>query len=104
MFYQRLQLEEGHWGCSYGGPSFLLPGLVFAMYISNTTILPEWKVEMTRYLAYHVNDDGGWGLHLDGETTVFATALYYVVLRILGMGPSQPLALRARERLLALGK
>lgn len=74
------------------------------MYISNTTILPEWRVEMTRYLANHVNEDGGWVMYLGGETTVFATALYYVVLRILGMEASNPLAARSRERLLALGK
>lgn len=59
---------------------------------------------MTRYLANHVNADGGWGMHLEGETTVFATALYYVVLRILGMGNDHPLAVGARERLLTLGK
>lgn len=79
-FYQRLQLEDGHWGCDYGGPSFLLPGLIFAMYISQTTIPTEWATEIIAYLAHHVNEDGGWGLHLGGTTTVFATALYYVTL------------------------
>lgn len=78
------------------------------MYISNTTFLPEWRVEVTRYLAFHVNEDGGWGMHLGCDTTVFATALatalYYVVLRILGMEASNPLVARSRERLLALGK
>lgn len=74
------------------------------MYIAGTDIPLEWKVEMTRYLENHVNDDGGWGLHLIGPTTVFATALYYVVLRILGMDPANSLATGAREKLLALGK
>lgn len=55
---------------------------------------------MTRYLAYHVNENGGWGMYLGR----FATALYYVVWRILGMEASNPLATRSRERLLALGK
>ncbi len=82
----------------------MLPGLVFAMFISETTIPQEWKIEMTQYLSYHVNEDGGWGLHTGGSTTVFATAMYYVVLRILGMEPSHPLAVRARERLLSLGQ
>jgi len=50
-----------------------------------------------------MNGDGGWGLHLEGESTVFATALYYVVLRILGMEAEAPLATRARERLMLLG-
>jgi len=74
------------------------------MFISETTIPPEWKIEMVRFLSHHVNEDGGWGLHLAGTTTVFATTLYYIVLRILGMEPSHPLAVRARDRLLALGK
>ncbi len=74
------------------------------MYITGYKIPTEWKIEMTRYLANHVNADGGWGMHLEGTTTVFATALYYVVLRILGMEKDHPLAMGARERLLNLGK
>lgn len=73
------------------------------MYITDTEIPQEWRLEMTRYLACHVNDDGGWGLHLKDTTKVFATTLYYIVLRILGMEPSHPLAARARDRLLSLG-
>ncbi len=74
------------------------------MFISETAIPQEWRIEMVRFISHHVNEDGGWGLHLGGTTTVFATTLYYIVLRILGIGPSQPLAVRARDRLLALGK
>lgn len=74
------------------------------MYISETSIPQEWKIEMVRFVSNHVNEDGGWGLSIGGTTTVFATALYYIVLRILGMEPSHPLAVRARDRLLALGK
>lgn len=72
-FYQSLQLPDGHWACGYGGPSFLLPGLIFAMYITQYPIPSEWACEMIRYLHTHVNDDGGWGLHLEGPSTVLAT-------------------------------
>ena len=82
----------------------MLPGLIFAMYISDTPIPDEWKVEMLRYLAHHVNSDGGWGLHLEGKSTVFATGLYYVMLRLLGMSRKHPLASRARGCLLSLGE
>ncbi|RKF53282.1 Lanosterol synthase [Golovinomyces cichoracearum] len=102
-FYSRLQLPEGHWACDYGGPCFLLPGLIFAMYISDTPIPDVWKPEIFRYLSNHVNEDGGWGLHLSGESTVFGTCLYYVVLRILGYSESTPLLSRARECLMSLG-
>ncbi|KAK4157097.1 terpenoid cyclases/protein prenyltransferase alpha-alpha toroid [Chaetomidium leptoderma] len=102
-FFGRLQLPEGHWACDYGGPSFLLPGLVFAMYLTHTPVPPPWRVEMVRYLARWANEDGGWGLHLEGHSTVFATGLYYVMLRLLGVDKEHPLAARARECLLSLG-
>ncbi|KAL4892017.1 terpenoid cyclases/protein prenyltransferase alpha-alpha toroid [Aspergillus ambiguus] len=102
-FYQQLQLVDGHWGCGYGGPSFLLAGIVMAMYITDTPIPEEWKIEIIRYLNNTVNSDGGWGLHSAGRSTVFATVLYYVSLRILGVEASHPLARNARERLHALG-
>ncbi|KAK4237660.1 terpenoid cyclases/protein prenyltransferase alpha-alpha toroid [Achaetomium macrosporum] len=102
-FFARLQLPEGHWTCDYGGPSFLLPGLVFAMYLTHTPVPAAWRAEMMRYLARHANEDGGWGMHLAGPSTVFATGLYYVMLRLLGMDKAHPLAARARECLLSLG-
>ncbi|URE15736.1 Prenyltransferase and squalene oxidase repeat [Musa troglodytarum] len=54
-----LQAHDGHWPGDYGGPMFLLPGL---------------------------NKDGGWGLHIEGTSTMFGTALTYVMLRLLGEG------------------
>jgi lanosterol synthase len=59
---------------------------------------------MTRYIVNCANSDGGWGLHLEGETTVFATAMYYVVLRLLGMAKDEEVTKKARERLLVLGE
>ena len=37
-FFEKLQLPSGHWGCEYGGPMFLLPGLVIAWYVTKTPI------------------------------------------------------------------
>lgn len=34
------------------------------------------------------NEDGGWGLHIEGPSTMFGTALSYVTLRLLGEGPN----------------
>ncbi|THG13193.1 hypothetical protein TEA_004503 [Camellia sinensis var. sinensis] len=56
-FYASLQAEDGHWPGDYGGPLFLMPGLNF---------------------------NGGWGLHIEGSSTMFCTALNYVTLRLLG--------------------
>ncbi|KAB5552009.1 hypothetical protein DKX38_009320 [Salix brachista] len=56
-FFSTLQTEDGFWPGDYGGPMFLLPGL---------------------------NVDGGWGLHIEGSSTMFCTVLSYVTLRLLG--------------------
>ncbi|KAG6495926.1 hypothetical protein ZIOFF_043759 [Zingiber officinale] len=55
-----LQAHDGHWAGDYGGPMFLMPGL---------------------------NRDGGWGLHIEGDSTMFGSVLTYVILRLLGQGP-----------------
>ncbi|PWZ10298.1 Cycloartenol synthase [Zea mays] len=56
-----LQAHDGHWPGDNDGPLFLLPGL---------------------------NEDGGWGLHIEGHSTMFGTTLNYVTLRLLGEGPN----------------
>mmetsp|Transcript_17856 Transcript_17856/g.26188 ORF Transcript_17856/g.26188 Transcript_17856/m.26188 type:complete len:82 (-) Transcript_17856:2064-2309(-) len=33
-FYSMLQTNDGHWGGDYGGPHFLIPGIIIAWYIS----------------------------------------------------------------------
>ncbi|KAJ6857776.1 cycloartenol synthase-like isoform X1 [Populus alba x Populus x berolinensis] len=60
-FYSSIQAHDGHWPGDYGGPMFLLPGL---------------------------NRDGGWGLHIEGPSTMFGSVLNYVTLRLLGEGPN----------------
>ncbi|CAL5430658.1 unnamed protein product [Camellia sinensis] len=86
-FYASLQAEDGHWPGDYGGPLFLMPGLVISLSIMGAlnTILPqEHQLEICRYLYNHQNFNGGWGLHIEGSSTMFCTALNYVTLRLLG--------------------
>jgi lanosterol synthase len=100
----KLQLPDGQWACEYGGPMFLLPGIIISFYVTNTPIPEPWRVEITNYLATRAHpDDGGWGLHIEGESSVFSTALNYIVLRILGMDPDHPVAQKARKKLHELG-
>lgn len=80
-----------------------MAGLIFAMYITKTEVPPEWTSEIVRYLQNTANADGGWGIHEAGESTVFATGCYYVMLRLLGLDKDHQLALGSRECLLRLG-
>lgn len=102
-FYRRIQSSDGHWSAAYGGPLFLMPGLVIGMYVTQTPIPQEWRIEMKRYLLNKANKDGGWGLHTAGPSTVFGTACNYVVCRLLGMEADHPAMIRARAKLHSLG-
>ena len=83
---------------------FILPACIIALFVTNTPIPSSWRAEIQRYLAARANpDDGGWGLHIEGKSTVFGTACNYVVLRILGMSSDHPVARRARGTLHKLG-
>ena len=77
-YYQSVQSESGVWPGDYGGPMFLMPGLLIALYISkslDTVLGLEHQKEMLRYLRNHQNQDGGFGLHIEGHSTMFGTAL-----------------------------
>ena len=87
-FYQGLQDDDGHWPSDYGGPMFLMPGLIIALYVMGKLdhVLSEpHKIEMRRYLRNHQNEDGGFGLHIEGQSTMFGTVLSYAAMRLLGM-------------------
>ncbi|TKW38071.1 hypothetical protein SEVIR_1G089900v4 [Setaria viridis] len=88
--FSTLQAHDGHWPGDYGGPMFLMPGLIITLYVSgalNTVLSSEHQKEIRRYLYNHQNEDGGWGLHIEGPSTMFGSALTYVSLRLLGEGP-----------------
>lgn len=77
-FYECLQQEDGHWPGDYGGPMFLMPGLVIALYTMDavdSVLSPQHQAEMLRYLRNHQNRDGGFGLHIEGHSTMFGTVL-----------------------------
>ncbi|XP_062948610.1 lanosterol synthase isoform X2 [Cynocephalus volans] len=98
-FYVGLQAEDGHWTGDYGGPLFLLPGLLIVCHTAHIPLPAGYREEIVRYLRSVQLPDGGWGLHIEDKSTVFGTALNYVSLRILGIGPDDPDLVRARNLL-----
>lgn len=95
-FFSTLQMRDGHWPGDYGGPLFLLPGLVIAARVTNTDLGAATTDEMLRYLRNHQNTDGGFGLHIEHHSIMFTTALCYVSMRILGAGRDDAPCLSAR--------
>ncbi|KAI4123899.1 MAG: hypothetical protein LQ347_005959, partial [Umbilicaria vellea] len=103
-FLSHLQLPPGNWGCEYGGPMFLLPGLIITWYVTETPIPAAFATEIIRYLfARQHPEDGGWGLHIEAESSVFGTAMNYVVMRILGVSEEDQRMVKARGTLHQLG-
>lgn len=102
-FFSHLQLPPGNWACEYGGPMFLLPGIVITWYVTNTAIPEAYRTEIKNYLYARQNQDGGWGLHIEGESTVFGTSMNYVVMRLLGADAEDPRIIKARAALHKMG-
>ncbi|CAG8086924.1 unnamed protein product [Penicillium nalgiovense] len=103
-FFSHLQLEPGNWACEYGGPMFLLPGILITYYVTNTPIPPEYATEIKRYLfARQHPEDGGWGLHIEGHSSAFGTCMNYVALRLIGVSEEDPRMIKARGLLHKLG-
>lgn len=95
-YFASLQTEEGHWPGDYGGPLFLLPGLLIASYISDTPFPKAHQEMMKLYLFNHQNKDSGWGMHIEGESTMFGTVMQYVSLRLLGVDKNHQQLSKAR--------
>ncbi|KAK5192721.1 hypothetical protein LTR16_007362, partial [Cryomyces antarcticus] len=47
--------------------------------------------------------DGGWGLHIEAESSVFGTAMNYTALRLLGTAAEEPKMIKARGLLNQMG-
>lgn len=48
-----LQCDDGHWAGDYGGPMFLMPGLIIAYHVTGTDLGKARKAAMQAYLLNH---------------------------------------------------
>lgn len=105
-FYSMLQCDDGHWAADYGGPHFLMPGLVIAWYIMGKPklLLDEDQCALLKhYILVHQETDGGWGTHIESPSTMFGSVLMYVALRLLGAPIGHEACVHARTFLDAHG-
>ena len=102
-FYQMLQCDDGHWAGDYGGPMFLMPGLICCMYITKVPFAEYKKKAMIAYLRNHQQVDGGWGTHIECASTMFGTILSYIALRLLGVSANETYMTDARNFIMSYG-
>ena len=50
-----LQCEDGHWAGDYGGPMFLLPGLIISLYLTKTLDVALSKAHLQAIVLYFSN-------------------------------------------------
>jgi len=106
QFYSMLQTEDGHWAGDYGGPHFLMPGIIIAWYVMGK---PETMIDFRRrtlmlhYLSVHQQSDGGWGTHIESPSTMFGTVLCYVSMRLLGASEDSEVCKKGRSFILKEG-
>lgn len=84
-YLESIQGAHGGWTGDYDGPLFLLPGYIFAHYIVGQSLSDGDRTEFIATLRRAQNNDGSFGLHLEGEGYLFTTVLNYVALRLLGV-------------------
>ncbi|WJZ96785.1 hypothetical protein VitviT2T_015434 [Vitis vinifera] len=95
-----IQAKDGHWPAENTGPLFFTPPLIMVLYFTGTlniALTPEHKVELLRYITNHQNEDGGWGFHIEGHSTMLGTTLNYISMRILGVGPDDKAVAAGRK-------
>jgi squalene/oxidosqualene cyclase-like protein len=102
-YLARSQDASGSWRGDYGGPIFLLPIFIATARTVGFPIDAGTRLGMASYLRAHQNDDGGWGLHVEGASHVFTSVLSYVALRLLDAAPTDPDLVRSRKFLAAHG-
>ncbi|CAL4983940.1 unnamed protein product [Urochloa decumbens] len=104
--YSSLQAPDGHWPAEYSGVLFVMPIMIFALYVTrsiNTVLSTEHRHEICRYLYNHQNQDGGWGTQVLGPSTMFGTCLNYVTLRLLDQASEHDALARGRSWILSHG-
>jgi squalene/oxidosqualene cyclase-like protein len=103
-YYARLQHPaSGHFPGDYGGPLFLTPCLLIACAVSGVELGAARRAALLAYLRNHQQASGGWGLHLEGPATLFASSLAYAALRASGVPAGDPAAAAGRAFLRARG-
>ncbi|RDY09435.1 Beta-amyrin synthase, partial [Mucuna pruriens] len=87
-YLSALQTSDGHWPAHLAGSLFFTPALDILILYFRKSIAKNFFATHIVTSTYLKNEDGGWGLHIEGHSTMFCTILNYICMRILGEGPN----------------
>jgi lanosterol synthase len=92
-----LQHEDGCWEGEMVWCTMILSQYVIVHHLAGRRWEDEVRAGIIRHYQIARNADGSWGLHPESAGYVFTTTLAYVALRLLGLGPGDPLVAPARD-------
>lgn len=96
-----LQQTSGCWEGEVVWCPMLLAQYVMVQRVIGRPLDPAASARIAQHFRVTQTSQGGWGLHREAPACVYVTALSYVALRLLGLGPEDPLTAPARRWLLA---
>ncbi|MBI5477369.1 MAG: 2,3-oxidosqualene cyclase [Deltaproteobacteria bacterium] len=99
----RVQRDRGCWVGEVVWCTMLPSQYVIVAYLTRQPLDPARREKLLKYYRAWQLGDGGFGLHRESPGYVFVTALAYVALRLLGLGPDDEPTARARAWLRAHG-
>ena len=91
-----LQGEDGAWEGEVVWCTMILSQYVIVCHAAGRPPGDRARADILRHFAITRTPDGGWALHPEGPAQIFTTALAYVALRLLGLGPDDQLTAPAR--------
>jgi len=91
-----LQREDGSWEGEVVWCTMILSQYVIVRHVVGRTLSDPERCDILRHYEVTRTAQGGWGLHPEDDPQVFTTALAYVALRLLSIGPDHDLAAPAR--------
>ena len=96
-----LQGARGDWEGEMVWNTMILSQLVIVRTVCGRGFTDIERRGMIRHYEVSQTQDGAWGMHPDSGGFVFFTTLGYVALRLLGVGPDEPITRRAQKWLRA---
>jgi 2,3-oxidosqualene cyclase len=91
------QRDDGCWEGEMVWCTMILSQYIIVKRVTGAEFDPRTTEQMVKYFRVSRTPEGVWGLHPESAGYVFFTTLGYIALRLLGVGPSDPLTATARN-------
>lgn len=92
-----LQGSNGDWEGEMVWCTMILAQAVIVRTVVGRPYRDDEKARIVKHFECSQRSDGAWGMHPESMGYVFFTAVAYVALRMLGMGPDEPMLHKARQ-------